>query len=139
MMRRLLLILLLYVPLALWGEGTREVAPASSDPSTLLPMGSSTNFAGYDEADEWRLYIDIEDFTNETIYFGFQENQSGTVYFRIKDPSGTIVYGPTAIPGAGAGYVGSHAQAVVGPVPLGGGGGYTPPILYSGYQWLTLH
>ncbi|NNC96005.1 MAG: T9SS type A sorting domain-containing protein [Chitinophagales bacterium] len=130
-MKRKLLIWLIIgstlLPHAIKAEGTKEMSPVATDVSTLVPNRADINFAGYDEGDDLRIYIEVKDFTTETIYLGFQENQSNSVYYRLKDPTGTVVHGPTAIPGSGAGYIANHAQAVAGPLPLSAGG-YTPDI-----------
>ncbi|NNM15861.1 MAG: hypothetical protein HKO56_04310, partial [Bacteroidia bacterium] len=114
-------------------EGTKQLAPASSDPSTLnIRRNALQQFAWYGNTDSLnRLFIHIDDFSNEQILLGFKKDtnelMTQDVYFRIKDASGAIVYGPTMVPTSGTGYIQNHGNAVIGPNTLtGGAGGYTP-------------
>ncbi|NNC94244.1 MAG: hypothetical protein HKN92_01700 [Chitinophagales bacterium] len=116
------------IHISVYAEGTKELAPLSTDPSTINTWStvSNTEFAGYDVSVEWRLYISIENFALERINMGFRKlNSSDVIYYRIKDPTGTVVFGPKVIPTAGVGYIANHGQAVIGPVTIGGAGGYT--------------
>ena len=128
MKTRLLLLCLFWTSLAnnSWAEGSKEILPNSSDISYLLVGGTSqTHFAAYDDIEENRLYVRIGDFNNEIIHLGFNETSSGTLYYRIKDPSGNVVFGPTAVPtSAGVGYIGSYTEATTGPQAIYGGSGY---------------
>lgn len=114
-------------------EGTKQLAPASTDIATLnIRRDALHEFAWYGNTDPLnRLYIHIDDYTNERILMGFRKDtiqvMTQDVYFRIKDASGTIVYGPTIVPTTGTGFIQNHAKAVIGPNTLSGGtGGYTP-------------
>jgi len=149
MKKQLLVIPFLFVFfLAAFSEGTKQVTPANPAgplPNIQLQINRSSTggfpsvFAGWTATSSYdRLYFHIKDYINEKVYLGFREAQSGSVYFRIKRPDGTVVY-PTPgsnngklIPSSGAGYIGTWAQAVAGPGGTGGLtgiiGGYTPLV-----------
>ncbi|MBK8416191.1 MAG: SprB repeat-containing protein [Bacteroidetes bacterium] len=83
-------------------------------------------FAGYSATDTNRLFIRILDPTNERIYFGVgQRSTSSTWYFRVKDPNGNVIYGPTLVPTSGTGFINYHRQAILGPNVFSAQG-YTP-------------
>jgi hypothetical protein len=105
-------------------EGSKEMLPASTDIAHLLVGGSSqTHMAAYNDVEANRLYIHINDFNNEILRFGFN-SVTANVYYRIKDPNGNIVAGPTLIPTSGAGFISSYTQAVTGPQAIYGASGY---------------
>lgn len=114
-------------------EGTKELMPTSSNYGNLEIYDMKRPFAAYYNTDpHHRLYFHIAN-TSERVYFGFRHIvQSGinnsTTKFRIKDPSGTIVYAYTNIPtSSGTGYIGSYSAAVAGPKINGSpSNGYSP-------------
>ncbi|MFK8005219.1 MAG: Ig-like domain-containing protein [Saprospiraceae bacterium] len=115
-------------------EGTKQLDPSSSDKTMLMTNNASYgSFASYDGALSTRLFIHINDPSNETVYLGFSQKDDGTgnayqassYYFRIKDPSGNIVYGPIEVNSSTAN-TDTYALAVAGPQPIVGGGGYSP-------------
>ena len=115
-----------------FGEGTKQVSPTPSDRADLqfnrTSVGSS-HFAWYGATDTTDfLYIHIKDHTTEVVHMGFTyrtaSSGSNIHYFRIKDSSGTTVYGPVQVSNSGEGYITSHAAAVAGPQELGNSGGY---------------
>lgn len=118
-------------------EGTKELRPTSADYGDIeIGDGSTAGnplgrpFARTDNTDTLhRLYIHVKS-TTEIVYFGFQPTTktAGAGKFRIKDPSGNIVYVLTDVPIAtGAGYIETYAEAVAGP-KIGGSpaAGYNP-------------
>ena len=119
-------------------EGTKQINPSSTDQTTLnINRASGVNipFASWDCAPDYRLNINICK-PNEKIYMGFKAS-SNKIYFRLKDPSGTVIMGPTLIPSsAAAGYTANYAQAVAGPSQLGIAGGYNA-IVYNNPSGLT--
>ncbi|MCB0756285.1 MAG: hypothetical protein KDB98_11870, partial [Flavobacteriales bacterium] len=118
-------------------EGTKQTTATSSDYTHLLTNYSEYNdFGRYNGTEDQRLFIHIEDPENEVVYFGFSQfydqphwpnvGNSRTGYFRIKDPSGNVVW-PTA--GSPAGQqnnaaISNWSQAVNGPNQIVGSGGY---------------
>ena len=113
--------------LSAFAEGTAEIRPTSADNGFLQVWdnGDPNRFFATYEADSFsRLYIHIEDPVNEMIYFGFGSKTHGpaNVYYRLRDPSGNIVLGPTALPATGAGFINSYNDAVNGPFQLTGSG-----------------
>ena len=118
-------------------EGTKQTTATSSDRTHLLINESSYNrFGRYNGTVDQRLFIHISNPETEVVYFGFSSfkdelhwpNEGSTVngYFRIKDPSGNVVW-PT--PGNPSGQlnnaaIGNWQQAVNGPNQIVGSGGY---------------
>jgi len=114
-------------------EGTAQLRPTSSDYGNVQVNDVGRPFALESNTDSLhRLYIHIKN-SSEKIYFGFQpkDKTSGHGTFRIKDPSGTVVYARTNVPvAAGAGYINTYAEAVAGPKIAGfPSGGYSPLTL----------
>ena len=108
-------------------EGTKELEPTITD-YCKLRLNESNNynhFAMYNATPDERLYITIENL-GEKMYFGFGDIP-GTVNCRIKNSSGTIVWGPMPLPGFGGenGYIEDYTQAVNGPNVLSATG-YIP-------------
>ncbi|MDX1685427.1 MAG: hypothetical protein R3275_09335 [Saprospiraceae bacterium] len=147
MKRILSLVLCLFSLIMLKAEGTRELAPnnnitingnVTTDIAALnLNHPSYQSFASYDNPNTTsRLHIHIADPANEGIYLGFS---NGTLNFtgqnapivsfeyRILDPNGNIVYGPSIITPANANTP-TWQTAYNGPAPLYPGG-YTPFIV----------
>lgn len=132
-----LLCLLVFAPTTTQAEGTKQTTATATDRTHLFINGSSYNrFGRYDGTVDQRLFIHIANPETEVVYFGFSAfknethwpNTGGTVdgYFRIKDPSGNVVW-PTA--GSPAGQLNNAAianwqQAVNGPNQIVGSGGY---------------
>ena len=115
-------------------EGTKQLRPTSADFGALQIWGNQVagprRFATYNANVDERLYINIKDFTKEKINLGFKPPTSD-IYYRIRNPLGAIVSGPTLLPFAAApGYISLHANAVAGPAPIAGPSGYTP-IVYT--------
>ncbi|MDB5255794.1 MAG: large protein, partial [Chitinophagaceae bacterium] len=117
-------------------EGTKELAPTAADFNKAdmhifdVSGGITRDFMTYIADDESKLNIEICN-PGEVIYFGFSYNAAditgcNKLYYRIKSPSGIIIFGPQQVTNVGAGSIGSYAQAVIGPNALvGGAGGYT--------------
>lgn len=120
-----------------YAEGTKQTTATATDRTHLLTNYAEYNdFGRYNGNVDQRLFIHIENPENEVVYFGFStfydqphwpnNGNSRTGYFRIKDPSGNVVW-PTA--GSDAGQVNNSAianwqQAVNGPNQIVGSGGY---------------
>jgi len=135
-MRKLILILLSIVLTTLYtkAEGTKQLCPSSTDTVGLYINASDYyDFARYGSSEEERLYIRIENPTNEKFYLGFSQpyydghdpDTRDSAYFRILDPNGTIVYGPMLINAATAN-IANWSEAVAGPSPIAGASGYVP-------------
>jgi hypothetical protein len=131
-MKALIFILFLWFMYSnLMAEGTAQLRPTTGDLYGNIEFNDQGRpFALESNTDSLhRLYIHIKS-TSEMIYFGFQplDKTLGNGTFRIKDPSGNVVYTRTSIPvTTGAGYIDTYAEAVVGP-NIGGtpSNGYTP-------------
>lgn len=130
-------ILFLIFSLESTAEGTKELAPSSTDVTMLYTIESEYGeFAKYGGVETGRLFIHIDDPDNEQVFLGFSRQASvantddGALintpyYFRIKDPYGNIVFGPQLIDNTTAN-ADSWALATAGPSPVVGGSGYTP-------------
>jgi hypothetical protein len=137
MMKRILLyfISFLLFKQALHAEGTKELAPNSTDITSLL-INSSTygTFAAYNGPADSRLNFRITNPSSEQVFLGFSTwindagSYGGAYYFRIKNPSGTVVYGPQLISSTTVSALTVNwARASAGPSPIVGAlTGYTP-------------
>ena len=127
-----------------FSEGTKELDPNASDYTKLMTNNAAYgSFAEYDGSVHSRMYIHIANPNSELVYMAWSrgaienfhpvtvaylgDSHTQDYYFRIKAPDGTIVYGPTLIDGTSAN-VASRAEAIAGPAPIVGAGGYTPFI-----------
>ncbi len=128
---------------SLFAEGTKQLAPSSSDRIMLLLNDPNYNsFGTYNGNDDQRIYFHIDNPANEQVFLGFsQPTSSGhypcagsfeiTGYFRIKDPTGRVVYpfqnnNNGQILNNTTANITSYAQAVNGPQPITGAAGYDP-------------
>lgn len=131
MKKYILISVLIAVYMNLNAEGTKQLRPASSDYGYLQINDVGRPFALTTNTDSLhRLYIHIEN-TSEKIYFGFKPHSTNSTLgqgkFRIKNPTGTIVYALTNVPTSGTGYISTYTACVAGP-KIGGtpSSGYTP-------------
>ena len=118
----------------LWAEGTKQVAPNSTDITMLLTNAATYgNFAAYNSVVDSRLNIHIANPATEQVYFGFSQMTSTadasmvttTYYFRVKNASGAVVFGPQMVNNTNAN-ANTWAKANAGPAPIVGASGYTP-------------
>jgi uncharacterized protein (TIGR02145 family) len=118
----------------LYSEGTKQILLNDAGHGKIEVMPSVNNFAWYTASGtsataEYRLHINISNI-GETIYYGFGNPLNSAdiivndVTYRIKDPSGTIVVGPTSIPLSGTGHIATFTEAVAGPAAIVGATGY---------------
>ncbi len=77
------------------------------------------NFATYNAPADHRLYIHLN--TNDTLYFGFNCSKED-VYYRLKNPNGQIVKGPTLVTSSDDGWISSCNEAFAGPKKLNASG-----------------
>jgi len=120
---------------AAYAEGTKELAPNSTDITSLL-INSSTygTFAAYNGPVDSRLNFRIINPGSEQVFLGFSTwindagSYGGAYYFRIKNPSGTVVYGPQLINSTSVNALTVNwARASAGPIPIAGAlTGYAP-------------
>ena len=132
-----LLCFLMLAPTWTSAEGTKQTTATATDRTHLLMNFSEYNdFGRYNGTVDQRLFIHIENPETEIVYFGFsefyslphwpQDGSSRTGYFRIKDPSGNVVW-PTAGDLNGEennATIANWQQAVNGPNQIVGAGGY---------------
>jgi hypothetical protein len=134
--RYLLILWACCIAIVVNGEGTKQVAPSSSDVVALCVNNSTYgDFARFNSSDFERLYIRIQNPSVDRIYLGFSRSSSTpgatpgtTAYFRIRKPDGTVVYGPTIIDDTHE--IETYTEAFNGPDGIGSTGttGYTPYI-----------
>ncbi|MBL7138839.1 MAG: hypothetical protein ISS17_08700 [Bacteroidales bacterium] len=136
----IILVIVYLFPASLWAEGTKQILLTATGHGKIQVNPSFNQFAWYasngtsgDSA--FRLNIHISN-VGEKIYYGFGDPLNNndqiitTVQYRIKNPSGTVVVGPTALPLSGVGHISTYAQAVAGPSGIVGGSGY-PSLSYT--------
>ncbi len=122
------------------GEGTKELWPPthlSDSCKILIAKGTVStqvrdSFAVYGASPSYRLYIHIEDYLHEKIYFGLGKRElNGTVSnIRVQRPdaTGTAIY-TSALPIAGnPGYITTYTQAINGPNIISASG-YDPIVV----------
>ncbi|MGZ2372054.1 cadherin repeat domain-containing protein, partial [Ancylomarina sp. YFZ004] len=128
-----------------FAEGTKQLAPKSTDRVyTAFSDAKHGNFGNYNSTDTERIYIHVQNPTDEVIYFGFSQfvnsghanSESMTkvnAWMRIKDPNGNVVW-PNAgshngekVPGN---MITSLGQVKNGPNQLCGSGGYNAFAFY---------
>jgi gliding motility-associated-like protein len=102
-------------------EGTKQVMPATTNAFGQLCVNKWRNdFAFYDASPEFRLNISVSN-ASEAIRFGFgrvldnSNNVVSDLVYRIKDPTGTVVFGPFPVAASGTGRINSYAESVTGP------------------------
>ena len=95
-------LLFLCLPFSLFSEGTKQLAPSSSDRIMLLLNDANYNsFGTYNGTDDQRIYFHIDNPASEQVFLGFSQSVSSghfpcagstptTSYFRIKDPTGRL-------------------------------------------------
>lgn len=123
-----------FISLTVKAEGTPQVSPNSTAITALgiLPnqlRGSYFNAPAYQ-----RIYFRFNNHNTENLYFGFDWNDYGgttnsitDLYYRILDPSGTVVLGPINYTNSGYGFISSYNQAIAGPNLWGANpSGYRP-------------
>lgn len=142
------------IPSTTWGVGTKQVSPNSNQISALFIAPDINSGSFFNAPVDNRVYFNIKDFNTESFYFGFDwRQQQGTndpnasaapvsnrVWYRILNPAGQVVLGPTRWTGSGNGTIASYAQAVAGPnisgsVPTG----YSPITFnptVNGEHWI---
>lgn len=137
--KKVVLVFLIFISSQLcMSEGTKQLMPLSSDYGNLQIYDGKRSFAAYYNADPMhRLYFHVAA-TSEKVYFGFRHIvQSGinnsTTQFRIKDPSGAIVYASTNIPTTSGsnGYIENYEAAVAGPKVSGSPSNGYKPFLFT--------
>ncbi len=117
-------------------EGTRELRAGNCANFGAIQIWDNNdpqrNFATYNCPTYARLNIRLA--AGERVYMGFNvvanvSDERGDVWFRLRDPNGTVVLGPIRLHnGMGPGWITACNQAVAGPQPLAGAAGYNPLI-----------
>jgi len=131
--RRLLFLSAIFsclIPFYGFSEGTKQIMPTNTGIEKIdacSPSGTLVGFAYYLCPADNRLNIHIKQ-PGEIIYYGLRKNDNNAHQFRIKDPTGNIVVGPTNIPTTGTGYINTYDQAVAGPSQIAGASGYDASI-----------
>lgn len=129
-----ILFILLHLPGFLLAEGTKQILLTSTGHGKIQVNPGFNDFAWYSSGgtsgnSEFRLNIHVSS-VGEKIYYGFGDPLNNNdviitdVQYRIKDPLGNIVVGPTSLPLSGVGHISTFAQAVAGPSGIVGGSGY---------------
>jgi gliding motility-associated-like protein len=111
-----------FLSLNLYADGTKQLRKTSTESSCIQLYDQSNGtgpyrkFATYEADTNQRIYFTIFDFTEEVVLFGFKLNSyQDTLYFRIKDKQGNIVYSTDSVPKTGKGHINSYSEAIAGP------------------------
>ncbi|HEX8548658.1 MAG TPA: gliding motility-associated C-terminal domain-containing protein [Cytophagaceae bacterium] len=119
-------ILLFLLSFNVFADGSAQIEQQGK-PVKILINGGGSKFGGYMAAANEKINFYITNPSNESVYIGFGATFSGgtstaiDAYYRIKNPSGTVVSGPELIKPS----INSLGQASAGPFA---GGGYAPII-----------
>jgi uncharacterized repeat protein (TIGR01451 family) len=106
-----------------FAEGTPTLSPNAANITAVLSAPDLASGSYFNAGDDNRIYFNIAT-TSEKLYFGFDwrnyvvgtTTRLSNLYYRIKNPSGTVVMSGLWNPAAGAnGVIDTHAQALVGP------------------------
>ena len=139
LLRRSILSLILILGTASVGfaEGTKQLEPASENPTLQLALywlnynsggGWRNPFAIPSCGPEYRLNVRIKDPATEKIYYGFRNDDANPLYYQIRDTNNTVVLSWTLVPSTGAGYIATWDEAHNGPDIGAITAGYTPSI-----------
>lgn len=124
----LISLFVVWSPLVLYSEGTKEIRPTSADNSgiQITPQVDPTKpFARFGVDSNYRLNVHVCE-PGETIQMGFGELAANR-QVRLVDPDGLIVVNPTNLGIANTpGYIANYNQAVAGPVSTTNPTGYVP-------------
>ena len=123
----------LLLSIQLLAEGTKEIMPVEANDSRLLlsTQGVRDPFAIYGADSNYRLYVHIEDYTKEVLFFGLGQirrsnNQTASpVTYRLHMPDGTIIFEKQTPQTGEPGFINSYAEAIAGP-------DYIDPSGYNG-------
>ena len=124
-------LIFVFISIAAFAEGTKELRPDSTSEASLLleRTNNYTHFGQYDAPSSQKIKIRIAS-PLEVIYLGLNNMLDGGAFFknvgyRVVSPSGDTVHKSTTFPSPGDfGYIAYHRQAVAGPIQLGAVGGY---------------
>ncbi len=118
----LILLVLLYGSFC-YSEGTKELLDNDCSNYGSIQIWDNAdinrNFATYNAPADHRLYIHLN--INDTLYFGYNCADED-VYYRLKNPGGTIVKGPTKITNGNQGWINDCTEALNGPSALNNNG-----------------
>jgi uncharacterized membrane protein len=119
------LILFSLFSLQLRAEGTKQAMPDSANGTGLYLATALLSGPYLNCAVDQRLRFSIKDHTVENLYFALQARDRSlatpplvtNMYYKIFNPSGTLVAGPTLIASAAGsnGFIQHYSQAVAGP------------------------
>lgn len=111
-----------------FGEGSRELEQSGGTTKVIVGV-----MGAFDAPEFRRIHIRIGNDPNERIYYGFGNVTQGTsgnggaipLYFRIKNPQGQIIEGPSLVPTSGIGFIQNRNEALAGPRQfIGNSNGY---------------
>jgi hypothetical protein len=99
-------------------EGSKQMVPNANSRAYLgVRKGGTAFFAHQTSPESARLNFYIKSPSSEKVKLAFRHLEgTNDRYFRIKNPSGTVVFGPQLMPeAAGTGYIPNRAQNTLGP------------------------
>jgi uncharacterized protein (TIGR02145 family) len=138
MRRNFLVYVLSALTLSGIAEGTKEIMPNQVYNARILcsTEGIRDPFALYNGNADYRLYIHIQDYTQEAIYFGLGQirrsnNQTATpLTYRVHRPDGTIIFEKQTPTVGQTGFIDTYAEAIAGPDYLSASG-YDADSVYA--------
>ncbi|MEC4005032.1 DUF11 domain-containing protein, partial [Flavobacterium sp. SUN052] len=153
-LNKLKLIFSLFIVListSVFAEGTPTLSPNAANITAVLVAPDLASGSYFNAGDDNRIYFNIANAATERMYFGFDWRgysvgvpaRLNNLYYRIKNPSGTVVMSGLWNNVAGsAGSIDTHAQALAGPNIGGVTTGYSPLTFsptVSGEHWIEFY
>ncbi|MBY0486491.1 MAG: hypothetical protein K2P85_04795 [Flavobacteriaceae bacterium] len=143
--------LLISISSLVFAEGTPTLSPNAANITAVLSAPDLQSGSYFNAGDDNRIYFNIANAGSERMYFGFDWRgysvgtpaRISNLYYRIKNPSGTVVMSGLWNNAAGsAGSIDTHAQALVGPNIGGVTTGYNPLTFnptVAGEHWIEFY
>ncbi|MFY7739414.1 MAG: hypothetical protein ACOVQC_02755, partial [Flavobacterium sp.] len=147
----ILSLLLILFSTTVFAEGTPTLSPNAANITAVLSAPDLQSGSYFNCGEDNRIYFNIANAANERMYFGFDwrgysvgvPGRLTNLYYRIKNPSGTVVMSGLWNNTLGsAGSIDTHAQALVGPNIGGITTGYNPLTFnpaVTGEHWIEFY
>lgn len=136
---------------SVFAEGTPTISPNAANITAVLSAPDLQSGSYFNCGEDNRIYFNIGNSTSENLYFGFDWRgysvgipaRLSNLYYRIKNPSGTVVQSGLWNNTLGsAGSIDTHAKALIGPNIGSVTTGYTPLVFdptVTGEHWIEFY
>lgn len=136
---------------SVFAEGTPTLSPNPANITAVLSAPDLQSGSYYNCGEDNRIYFNIGNSSSENLYFGFDWRgysvgapaRLSNLYYRIKNPSGTVVQSGLWNNTLGsAGSIDNHAKALIGPNIGGVTTGYAPLVFdptTTGEHWIEFY